>query len=273
MKLMKLKLLTGALIAGSFVWSASAIVIGPLEYFTFEADAAGTAFGPNWANSGSLGSVWNFGGPATMAANGSGQMVISGHSGQTFRKLPKAGTANAAGGADQYAAPFTTGAYRLELDFNSWSLNGAAAVGGQVDLQLRPFAGSGSVVGIRLKLQDASTARVQMYSDLSAGGFQNGFRNFDFALSELTAQSFAIAFDFDNDTVDYYHNGSVTNSFSDFSASQIGTMQFSSNSSWDPGHTVSIEQLGLVAIPEPATMGLLGAFGGAILFLRRRFVK
>ena len=271
MKPTKLCFLAGALVAGIVALSAPAAVVGPLEYFTIETDAAGTAFGPNWANSGSLGSQWNFGGPATMAANGTGQMVISGHTGQTFRKLPKAGTVNAAAGADEYAALLTSGAYRLELDFNSWSLAGSAAAGGQVDLQLRPSASSGSVVGIRLKLEDAATARVQMYSDLSAAGFQNGFRNFDFALSELAAQRFAIEFDFDNDTVDYYYNGSVTNSFSDFSAAQVGTLQFSSNAGWDPDHVVSIEQLGLVAIPEPATLGLLGAFGGAILFFRRRF--
>lgn len=271
MKLMKSRILTALLISSAFVWSANAAVT-PLEYFTFETDSAGSSFGPNWANSGSLGSEWNYGGPGTMAANGFGQMVISNHTGQAFRKLPKAGTANAAAGADEYATPFTTGEYRLDFDFSSWSLDGTATVGGQVDLQLRPAAGSGSVVGIRLKLQDASTARVQLYSDLAAAGFQNGFRNFDFALSELSAQSFAIAFDFDNDTVDYYYNGSLTNSFSDFSAAQLGTIQFSSNTAWDPDHVVSIEQMGVVAIPEPATLGLIAAFGGGILFIRRRFM-
>jgi hypothetical protein len=124
-------------------------------------------------------------------------------------------------------------------------------------------------VGIRLKLQDASTARVQLFSDLSAGGSQNGFRNYDYPLTELSAQSFAIAFDFDNDLVDYYVNDALTESFADFSATQLGTLQFSSNSSWDPDHVVSVEQMGIVFIPEPSTFSLAG-LGAICAFLIRR---
>ncbi|MDF7801312.1 PEP-CTERM sorting domain-containing protein, partial [Pontiellaceae bacterium B1224] len=34
----------------------------------------------------------------------------------------------------------------------------------------------------------------------------------------------------------------------------------------------SISQMSLAAVPEPATLGLVTAFGGAVLFIRRRMM-
>ncbi len=241
--------------------SANASTITPLEFFDFETDAAGTAFGPNWVNSGTLDNDWNFGGPGTIAANGSGQLVISGHNGQTFRKLPKKGTGNAAAAADQYATPFTTGVYLFELTYESWSLDPTAAQENAVDLQLRPTQSSGSLAGIRMKLSDDSgsnMARVQMFFDSTDGGNQNGFRSFDLPLTGTGPESFAIELDYDNGTVNYFHNGVNTDSFANLNTSTaLGTVQFSTSGTWDPDNTVSIEELGLsqvtVEIPEPSS--------------------
>jgi hypothetical protein len=225
----------------------SSVVIDPwekMEYFAFE-DAAGLSFGANWANSGTLNSRWNFGGPGTIATDGAGSLVITNHDGQTFRKLPGAGTANADLTADQYATPFTNGKYRLELDLNSWSLDGTA-VNSTMNLQLRPTQGSGSVAGINLKVQDAATARVQLFYDGVDAGNQNNFRNFDFPLTNATAQSFMIEIDYDTATVQYYTNGvPYTTDYQAFAGTQLGTLQFSCNGSWDLDHVVSIAQMGV----------------------------
>jgi hypothetical protein len=122
------------------------------------------------------------------------------------------------------------------------------------------------VVGIRLKVQDANTARVQLFSDLAAAGGQNGFRNFDFPLTELSAHHFAIDFDFDNDTVEYFVDGAPTDTFNDFSATQLGSLQFITNS-WSAASTVTINEIGLSVIPEPASLILMTLGGTA--FLRR----
>lgn len=214
------------------------------EYFDFESDAAGTAFGPNWVNSGMLGSRWNFGGPTTIAADGVGSLVVSNHQDDVTRKLPKENTANAEVAADQYANPLTNGTYRLELDLNGWSLDGSAPLNKSMTMQLRPSESSGSVAGINLKLENATTARIQLFSDLSAGGNQNGFRNYDFPLTNSAALSLAIVLDYDSSTVEYFTNGVLTETFSDFAGTGIGTLQFSTASGWSSNHVVSINSLG-----------------------------
>lgn len=40
---------------------------------------------------------------------------------------------------------------------------------------------------------------------------------------------------------------------------------------WGADSTVGFDNVGVNAIPEPATMGLMGLFGGGLMFFRRRF--
>ncbi|QBG47010.1 PEP-CTERM sorting domain-containing protein [Verrucomicrobia bacterium S94] len=50
-------------------------------------------------------------------------------------------------------------------------------------------------------------------------------------------------------------------------------VRFTINSVGDAGNVgATIENISLVAIPEPATMGMIAFFGGAVLFVRRRFM-
>ena len=68
---------------------------------------------------------------------------------------------------------------------------------------------------------------------------------------------------------------SLTNTtvFTEFhnNASYAGTAGFSFNSNAG-GQTGYLDNLSIVAIPEPATLGLIGVFGGGMLFIRRKFM-
>jgi hypothetical protein len=215
----------------------------PYEYWTFDNDAAAKAFGANWENSGVLGSVWNYGGPGTISTDGAGSLVVSNHPGQVYRKLPDAGTANADPSLDQYAEPFTSGVYRLEMDFSSWELDSAAVGSDMTFAALNQNSGT-TIAGIRLQVFDSSTARVQLFGDYA--GTAAGYRNFEFGLTNAVAVSFAIEFDFDNGTATYSTNGVQTHSFTDFEATQLGQIQFNTDSVWPVTSTVVIDQMGLL---------------------------
>jgi len=233
-----------------------------LEYFDFETDAAGTSFGANWVNAGSLGSVWNNDGPTTIAADGAGCLLVSNHQDAATFKIPKAGTANAIAGSHAYAAPLSNGTYRLELDLNSWILDGTATALKSMTLQLRPNASSGSVAGMNLRLLNATTAQIQLHCNLSAGGDQNGFRNFDFPLTNAAAPSLAIVMDYNTSTVKYYVDGAVTHTFTDFDGAPIASLQFFTAAGWSANHVVSIDSMGLSQYNEAAAPVLAVDFDG-----------
>lgn len=247
------------LIAAMFIITAGAYALEPYEYWTFDNDAAGASFGSNWENSGTLGSVWTFGGPGTIYADGAGSMIISNHPGQTYRKLPDAGTANAAASVDQYATPFTSGVYRLEVEFSSWDLDGSA-IGSDVTIgAINQNAGT-TIAGIRLAVFDATTARIQLFGDFA--GTAQAFRNFEFGLVNNESITAAIEIDFDNGTATYSTNGVVTHSFTDFEATQLGQIQFNTDSVWPTTSTVVINQMGLLG-PDMAEPVLAVDFDGS----------
>jgi len=205
----------------------------PYEYWTFDNDAAGKAFGANWENSGVLESTWNYGGPETMATDGTGNLVVSNHSGQVYRKL------------NAYAAPFTTGVYRLELDLASWDLD-SAAVGSSLAFGAMSDAGnSGSVIaGFKVSVFDATTVKMQMLGHF--GGTVSNYRTLEYSPADSTGLSMAIEFDFDADTVTYFTNGVVSHNLSDFTGSQIETLQFNVNNTWATNSVLVIDQMGLL---------------------------
>jgi hypothetical protein len=63
------------------------------------------------------------------------------------------------------------------------------------------------------------------------------------------------------------------------SIDQIQLIVDASNGAWEYGAVagtatefVKIDSVSLTQIPEPATLGLIAAFGGGIMFIRRRFM-
>ncbi|MCP5548890.1 MAG: hypothetical protein H7A50_16125 [Akkermansiaceae bacterium] len=241
-----------------------------LEYWDFESDSAGDGL-VNISNSGSLGSTWNFNTTTQNdESDGAGLFVLSGDSGNFTRKLPKAGTTNANAGTDFYASPFTTGTYLVEISFDSWSAD-AASVGDTWKLGINDSAGN-AIAQLIWDVDSTSSTRLRA-STTTAGG--SAFRTLgSFGLSNSTATTVGVEFDFDNDTVRYLLNGAEQYLFTDFNGTDIGQMLYVKNgdgtSDWATSATsVSIDSMGLSAIPEP-TAALLGGLGFLALLRRRR---
>ena len=68
--------------------------------------------------------------------------------------------------------------------------------------------------------------------------------------------------DFDNDTATYYTNGVVTHSFTDFEATQLGQIQFNTDSDWSDASTVVINEMGLLG-PDTVQPVLAVEFDGS----------
>ena len=278
----------------SFVCTTHATNV-KLDYFEFN-DAAGTTFGTTafagWANTGVLDSRWNFGdvkqnpGGTTGTASafttdGSGNMILTGLQGQTFRKLG-AGTTGAYTtplGASTLLGGAATGIYRFELNLASWSLAANGPNGNSFQAILTSAAEGGTdIAGIRLKLNDGAS-RIQMFTDSTETGAQNNFHNVDFAaLTGNPAQNLAIELDYNTGGIEYIVNGETVRNFTNFAKVDIGSFQLSTSGGsgfWSPDNTVSVNSMGLSMVPEPSTgsMILLGMGGLAAVRLLRRKVS
>ena len=210
-----------------------------LEQFNFD-DVAGKSFN-TFVNSGTLNSSWNYGGPAaTIFTDGAGSLVVSNHPGQTYRKI------------NSYASPYTSGVYRLEMDLASWDLD-AAAVGSTLTFGAVSDATDvlSLIAAVRLTVQDATTARVQMFGDFTSGAT---YRAFDFSLADTNGLSCAIDFDFDADTATYSTNGVETHSFTNFQGTQVESLQFNTSSTWTTNSVAAMNAIGFSEfVGTPAT--------------------
>ncbi|WP_372798335.1 hypothetical protein [Pontiella sp.] len=72
---------------------------------------------------------------------------------------------------------------------------------------------------------------------------------------------------------DYTGGGSAVDAYAEYTglSSSGGVLSFTV-SDYTDSDLASISQMSLEAIPEPATLGLVAAFGGAVLFIRRRLM-
>lgn len=234
---------------------------GLLEGWDFD-DSAGTALN-GVANSGSLGSQWNFGG-AGMATDGSGSFVLAGDGGTTTRKVPKKGTVNADPLNDLYATPLSgSDTYTIEMTFSAWDLTGATTGDG---MNFKALDATGTMVALlQLEKDSDTTARLRWASGNSS------YRNYAVA---LTGSSTTISIDFNmaDGTAEYFLNGGNEYTFSGQTyAGNIGNMTLVKNGTWSTAaSSIAIDSMGLSVIPEPATLGLL-SMTGLMLVVRRRF--
>ncbi|CAA6696429.1 MULTISPECIES: sulfatase-like hydrolase/transferase [unclassified Lentimonas] len=196
-------------------------------------DAVGTDLN-ELNNSGSLNSPWRFN--TVDATDGNGLFVLVGDSSTITRKLPERGTANAVAGADFYANPISTGKYRVEIKFASWDVD-AASAGDSWELKLKNAADS-TILNLVLSLGSTGTSFTY-----SKNGTDEIVQNF--GLVETGPITVAVDIDFDNDTIDYLLNDSVTHSFA-FTASDIGQFVYIKAGSWTTAATsVSIDHIKL----------------------------
>jgi hypothetical protein len=226
--------------------------VNSLEFWEFN-DVAGKTFntGSNdgMVNSGVNASNWNFGGTSggTMQTDGNGNFVISAHGGQTFRKLP-----NDPG----YGTPYSTGKYRMEMDFNSWNLDNTAT-GSSMGMELVNTSGA-RIAAFLLGTDNSNNARFQ-FSGISNSSLVYQSSSVDL-VNANTANSIALEFDFDNNTMKFLVNDSSVRSISDFDADEFSQLKFFTNNLWSTNSTVSLDSMGLLQIPEPKTYALIFSF-------------
>lgn len=234
---------------------------GLLEFWDFETEGAGVDLNDAaLVNSGTLGSVWNFN-TAGIKTDGSGSFVVAGDGGNTTRKLPKVGTANASGTDGLYASAITgADTYTFELNISGWDFS-AATVGDKFKLA------AGSAAGIAIEVLGDSTVKVSQFAG------DTSFRTTILGLVE-GAHTFSIDFNFADDTSAYWVDGSVINSFTDFgqlnSVEDIAGMVLVTSGGWSTAaSSLSIDSMGLSMVPEPATIGMLGLGALATIVIRR----
>lgn len=235
---MKAKQITLALLLATSL----AFAENKLEYWTFDTDASGASFDNGHGgilNSGSNASLWNLGKVKGMKADGAGHFVVS-RTGSTYRKVP----------ARKYAADqYTSGRYRLVIEFASWDLDPAS--NGSIAFEVVD-ANNKRVVGLNLFAEKGTEARIR-FSASSAGGWQGS--GFDYAgylanLKEDRTMRLAIEFDLDNDTATYFVNGTVGKTISDFNAISLAQIKFFTDRKWSALGTVKINEMGLLQLPS-----------------------
>lgn len=222
-----------------------------LEYWDFDADAAGKSFGTNWVNSGSLNSEWNFSGPDTISTDGAGSLMVSNHEGQVFRKLPKTGTANADAGSDIYAVPFTSGVYRLEMDLSSWDLPDGADSG---NLEFQAVSAGSPVALIRLRVNTAGNAAwMQLMGKEGGAAKYNTYGQGTGSTNSAAGLAAAIEFDFDNHTIEYLLDGVSKKTATNFNEVGFDQLIFTTDANWSTNNLVAINSMGISKYAPPAS--------------------
>lgn len=219
------------------------------EYWDFEPDAANQSFGTNWINSGELNSEWDFGGPAEIATDGAGSLVVSNHAGQMFRNLPKAGTANADPVNSVYAVPFTSGRYRMVLDFASWDLPDGDDSG---NIELQALSNTNLVASIRLRVNTAGNATWIQLMGLEDGSPKyNTYGQGEGSTNKTTATSTMIEFDLDENTIEYFINGESKKATNTFNIAGFDRLTFTTSENWSSNNVVEIESMGFSKYMDP----------------------
>ncbi len=243
-------------------------------------DANGTALN-SVANTGTIGTSWNFGGPKTQA----GSLNIGD---TTFYKWnPGSSTTfRTASFAQQ-----TTGQYVFEFVIADWDMAGTDGIG-TVNNGIKFNFGSVANGSAQLEFEVAQTPGndIRVRSQNSNNGNLSGTdaQNQLGGLNLTNSASVTVQLLTDLDTgawstrVDAGSDGSfvdlVTDGAGMTSIDRIQLVVDASNGTWEYGNVggtatefIKIDSVTMSQIPEPATLGLIAAFGGGLLFIRQRF--
>ena len=248
------KYLLSILAAGAIASFAQAQTLTPiaLELWTFD-DAEGLSFqsptgNAGFANTGSNGSLWNFGGfKSGGSTDGIGNLVVTGNAGIVMRKT-----------SPTYSPAITTGVYRLTLDISAWDMTaGSILIDAAADA-----TGNTRVAALKFEHRAEATTgtgeegdpvvTVPAYARLQAiikstssasGGYV--YRAFDVAESGTTPISAYIEFDFDNDTAEFVVDGDVRATVTDFESADLTMLKFQQDASFVETNEVKIDSMGL----------------------------
>lgn len=264
------------LVATLLVAGAYADVV--LENWQFD-DANGTALNVV-ANTGTIGTSWNFGGPSTQA----GSLNIGD---ATYYKWNPP--------ADQQTyrtasfAALTSGQYVFEFVIADWNLAGTDGIGTVNNGIKFNFGSNAGKAQLEFEVAQAPSNDIRVRSQNSNNGTlsgtdaQNQLGGLNLTntapvtvqlLADLDTGAWSTQVDSGSGFVDLVTDGTGMTSID-----QIQLIIDASNGAWEYGGAggtatefVKIDSVTLTQIPEPATLGLIAAFGGGILFIRRRFM-
>lgn len=162
----------------------------------------------------------------------------------------------------------TVGGFNTPQNYYTWTDGIPTASGDTIDTTFQRALMNNTGDGIRFT-----------FDVVSAGTYQLKFYASTFNVSidgSATLLSEGVAYTFDNLTAnpdassldDYIYTV-------DFVTTGADTLTLDATSSHDTAtadRVIAIEAYTLEAIPEPATLGLIGVFGAGVLFVRRRFI-
>ncbi len=217
-------------------------------------DASGTTF-DGLVNSGSLST--SFTTDSTGATDGSGSFVIPGDGGETKTT-----------GAYSSLLLASAGTYTLSMNLAGWDLTDAT-IGDEIEYLIKDDNGQ-APIKLYISKYDATQTRLKLVC--GNVGATDKIRNEYYG---LTGGATALSVYWNSATGE--GGGNIgTNSYSWASGIGFTTVDLKKSvletaGTWGSAtSSVSIDSIGLSVIPEPATLGLVVAMGGGILFIRRR---
>lgn len=178
---------------------------------------------------------------------------------------------------------------RLTLDINNINLSGDAATHSQFGVRLWDNRAGNDQKFVNMIVRDNGAADKVFAYAATGNSIDGSYHNWQAGrlvngLVGTASSKVVMDIDFANDEIRMYAPdnwnyapdgvGQVfTNSMDLSSVAQIDNIQLYS-ANWDngAGDFMELNELTVEAIPEPATLGLVVAFGGAILFIRRSFM-
>ena len=243
-------------------------------------DANGTALNVV-ANDGTTGSTWNYGGPQTQ----NGNLNI----GDT--KYYKWAVANQQTYRTASFADITTGQITFEFVIADWNLAGSDGLGvvnNGIKFNFGDAQNGSAQLEFEVAQDPSNDIRVRSQNsnngNLSGTDAQNQLGGLNLTntasvtvqlLADLDTGAWSTRVDAGSGFVDLVTDGTGMTSIDRIQLIVDG----SNGTGWEYGGVagtatefVMIDSVTLTQIPEPATLGLIAAFGGSILFMRRRFM-
>ena len=193
-------------------------------------------------------------GANNMLTDGSGHMVYT------------LGGTNANYGRVGLIETNTTGQFKMSASFSAATLSG----GGSLTYAVRDHANTTDLVSFQLILNNDRLRLVMQ----NWSGVENITAVGDYTLADPL--NVEVTYDLGTDLADFSWTYGTTSGGTNGIAITDGTAD-SVRQAYQPSNmtatdSISTDYLRVESIPEPATLGLLGLMGGAMIFIRRRFM-
>lgn len=242
-----MKRLIAVTMAAGLALSASADI---LEQWQYNETTAGLRIDQS-ANTGTVGTSWNWGDPTKWATDGNGYLDLAPTTGTDYKT------------SQAFPALASSELYSMEIKLGAWDIPVAAAAAtvkwrlkndtGGTEMEIQTVMGT---AGLSFTLVSDGTN----YRNISAGGLTG---------SGATAR---IDFNVAAGTAAYFVNGVAGETFSGLDFGNLTSFGMNKEGTWtDAGRVMKIDEQSLSVVPEPATMGLVAMAGAALLGVRRYF--